>query len=169
VLPFKNLSADPDQEFFADGITEDIITELLRDKDLFLIARHSTMAYKGQSLNVREVAKNLGVKYVLEGSIRRSGNRIRLNAQLIEGQTNHHIWAEKYDRSLEDIFEVQDNLTSIIMNTLLEKINSPALRERYVDLRKQWQLMITMCEDWPVFINSTKSTIRKLIRSWKSA
>ncbi len=124
VLPFKNLSIDPEQEFFADGITEDIITELSRDKDIFVIARNSTMAYKGQSPDLREVSKDLGVKYVLEGSIRRSGNRIRLSAQLIEGETNHHVWAEKYDRSLEDIFEVQDDLTNVIMNTLLEKIRS---------------------------------------------
>ena len=127
VLPFKNLSIDPEQEFFADGITEDIITELSRDKDIFVIARNSTMTYKGQSPDIRDVARDLGVRYVLEGSIRRSGNRIRLNAQLIEGGTNHHIWSERYDRSLEDIFEVQDDLTSIIMNTLLEKIHSTSL------------------------------------------
>ena len=124
VLPFDNLSSDPEQEFFSDGITEDIITELSRDKDIFVIARNSTMAYKNKRFDIRTVAEELGVKYVLEGSIRRAGNRIRLTAQLIEGATNHHVWAERYDRSLEDIFEVQDDLTSIIMNTLLEKIHS---------------------------------------------
>ncbi len=123
VLPFDNLSTDPEQEFFADGVTEDIITELSREKDLFVIARNSSSVYKGQSPDIRQVAKDLGVKYVLEGSVRRAGNKIRLNAQLIDGETNRHIWAERYDRSLEDIFEVQDDLSNTIMNTLVQKIH----------------------------------------------
>jgi adenylate cyclase len=124
VLPFDNLSNDPEQEYFADGITEDIITELSREKDLFVIARNSSSVYKGQSPDIRQVAKDLGVKYVLEGSVRRAGNKIRLNAQLIDGESNRHIWAERYDRSLEDIFEVQDDLSNTIMNTLIQKIQS---------------------------------------------
>jgi adenylate cyclase len=124
VLPFDNLSSDPEQEYFADGITEDIITELSREKDLFVIARNSSSVYKGQSPDIRQVAKDLGVKYVLEGSVRRAGNKIRLNAQLIDGESNRHIWAERYDRSLEDIFEVQDDLSNTIMNTLIQKIQS---------------------------------------------
>jgi len=123
VLPFDNLSTDPEQEFFADGITEDIITELSREKDLFVIARNSSSVYKGQTPDIKQVAKDLGVKYVLEGSVRRSGNKIRLNAQLIDGESNHHIWAERYDRLLEDIFEVQDDLSNTIMNTLVQKIH----------------------------------------------
>lgn len=122
VLPFDNLSNDPEQEYFADGITEDIITELSREKDLFVIARNSSSVYKGQTPDIMQVAKDLGVQYVLEGSIRRSGNKIRLNAQLIDGKSNRHIWAERYDRSLDDIFEVQDDLTNTIMNTLVQKI-----------------------------------------------
>jgi adenylate cyclase len=124
VLPFDNLSTDPEQEFFADGITEDIITELSREKDLFVIARNSSSVYKGQTPDIKQVAKDLGVKYVLEGSVRRAGNKIRLNAQLIDGESNRHIWAERYDRSLEDIFEVQDDLSNTIMNTLIQKIQS---------------------------------------------
>ena len=127
VLPFTNMSNDPEQEFFADGITEDIITELSREKDLFVIARNSTSAYKGQTPDIRQVAKELGVKYVLEGSMRKAGNKIRLNAQLIEGETNRHVWAERYDRALEDIFEVQDDLTNTIMNTLLQKIQDTSM------------------------------------------
>jgi len=123
VLPFDNLSSDPEQEYFADGITEDIITELSREKDLFVIARNSSSVYKGQSPDIRQVAKDLGVKYVLEGSVRRAGNKVRLNAQLIDGESNRHIWAERYDRSLEDIFEVQDDLSNTIMNTLIQKIH----------------------------------------------
>ena len=96
--------------------------ELSRDKDIFVIARNSTSVYKGRSPDIRQVAKDLGVRFVLEGSIRRSGQRIRLNAQLIDGRNNRHVWAERYDRSLDDIFEVQDDLTNTIMNTLLQKI-----------------------------------------------
>ena len=127
VLPFDNLGGDPEQEYFADGITEDIITELSREKELFVIARNSSAVYKGQSPDIRQVARDLGVRYVLEGSIRRSGNKIRLNAQLIDGSNNHHIWAERYDRSLDDIFEVQDDLTNTIMNTLVQKIQNTSI------------------------------------------
>jgi len=124
VLPFDNLSDDPEQEYFADGITEDIITELSREKDLFVIARNSSSVYKGKTPDIKQVAKDLGVQYVLEGSIRRAGNRIRLNAQLIEGTSNRHVWAERYDRTLDDIFEVQDDLTNTIMNTLVQKLQN---------------------------------------------
>jgi adenylate cyclase len=122
VLPFDNMSGDPEQEYFADGIAEDIITELSREPDLFVIARNSSFAYKGQSPDIRQVARELGVRYVLEGSVRKAGNRIRLNAQLVEAETNHHVWAERYDRGLEDIFEVQDELTGTIINALLHKV-----------------------------------------------
>ena len=122
VLPFDNMSNDPEQEYFADGITEDIITELSREKDIFVIARNSTFVYKGRNKDVRDIARELGVRFVLEGSVRKSGDRIRLNAQLIEGETNRHVWSERYDRLLEDIFEVQDDLTSTIMNALYRKI-----------------------------------------------
>ena len=121
VLPFDNLSSDAEQEFFADGVTEDIITELSRERDLFVIARNSTFAYKGQSPDLRQVAQELGVKFVLEGSVRKAGNRIRLTAQLIDAQHNSHVWAERYDRALQDVFELQDELTRTICNTLLQK------------------------------------------------
>ncbi len=117
----KTLCGDPEQDYFADGIVEDLITELSREPDLFVIARNSSFAYKGQSPDIRQVARELGVRYVLEGSVRKAGNRIRLNAQLIEAETNRHVWAERYDRTLEDVFEVQDELTNAINNTLLQK------------------------------------------------
>ena len=122
VLPFDNMSGDPEQDYFADGIVEDIITELSREPDLFVIARNSSFAYKGKSPDIRQVARELGVRYVLEGSVRKAGSRVRLNAQLIEAETGHHVWAERYDRTLEDVFEVQDELTSTIQNTLLQKV-----------------------------------------------
>lgn len=122
VLPFDNLSNDPEQEHFADGMTEDLITELSREKDLFVIARNSSSVYKGEKFDITRVAKELGAQYVLEGSVRKSGNTIRLNAQLIDGSSNRHIWAERYDRSLDNIFDVQDDLSNIITNTLIRKI-----------------------------------------------
>jgi adenylate cyclase len=111
VLPFANLSGDPEQEYFADGLTEDIITALSLWRSFPVIARNSTFAYKGKSVKVQEVAKALGVRYVLEGSVRKRGERIRATAQLIDADTGHHVWARKYDRDLADIFDVQDDLT----------------------------------------------------------
>jgi adenylate cyclase len=114
VLPFQNMSGDTDEEFFADGMAEDIITALSRHRSLFVIARNSTFAYKGQSPDLRKVSAELGVRYVLEGSVRKGGNRVRITAQLIEGATGNHIWAERYDRTLDDIFAVQDEMTQEI-------------------------------------------------------
>src|SRR5262249_33649897 len=111
VLPFINMSGDPEQEYVTDGITEDIITELARFHSLFVIARNSSFSYKGKSPGIRQVGRDLGVRYVLEGSIRKSSNRIRVTAQLIDTLTGNHIWAERYDRVLEDIFAVQEEVT----------------------------------------------------------
>jgi TolB-like protein len=122
VLPFNNLSGDPDQEYFADGMTEDIIAGLSRFRSLFVIARNSTFAYKGKSPDVRQVAGDLGVRYVLEGSVRRSGKRIRITGQLIDAETGNHLWAERYDRELEDIFAVQDEVTEAIVAAIAPEI-----------------------------------------------
>ena len=118
VLPFTNMSGDPEQEFFGDGITEDIITELSRSKELFAIARNSTFVYKGRAVNVQDVAKELGVQYVVEGSERKVGERVRISVQLIDPESNSHLWAERYDRQLEDIFAIQDEVTQAIVATL---------------------------------------------------
>jgi len=122
VLPFSNMSGDPEQEFFADGMTEDIITGLSRFRSVFVIARNSSFAYKGQSPDVREVARGLGVRYVLEGSVRRGGQRIRITAQLIDATTGNHLWAERYDRALEDVFAVQDEVTEAIVAAIAPEI-----------------------------------------------
>jgi TolB-like protein/Flp pilus assembly protein TadD len=111
VLPFVNMSGDPEQEYFADGLTEDIITALSRVSGLIVIARTSTFVYKGQAIDTKRVAKELGVGYVMEGSVRRAGERLRVTAQLIEGATGHHVWAERYDRPAGDVFEIQDEIT----------------------------------------------------------
>jgi adenylate cyclase len=115
VLPFDNMSGDPEQEYFSDGITEDIITELARFQSLFVIARNSSFAFKEQAIDVVEVAKKLGVQFVVEGSVRKAGERIRITAQLIDASTGSHLWAERYDRNLDDIFEVQDEVVSQIV------------------------------------------------------
>jgi adenylate cyclase len=111
VLPFTNMSGDPEQEYFSDGITEDIITALSRVPDMLVIARNSTFTYKGKAVKVQQVSKELGVRYVLEGSVRKAGNRVRITAQLIDATTGNHLWADRYDRELEDIFAIQDEIT----------------------------------------------------------
>jgi adenylate cyclase len=133
VLPFTNMSGDPEQEYFTDGVTEDIITKLSRFHSLFVIARNSTFTYKGKAVDERTVARELGVRYVLMGSIRRAGNRIRVTAQLIDAQSGNHIWAEKYDRVLEDIFAVQEEVTQAIVAAIAPHIEtSEAQRVRGV-------------------------------------
>jgi adenylate cyclase len=114
VLPFTNMSSDPEQEYFADGIAEDLITQLSRTRDLLVIARNSTFIFKGRSIRVQDVARELGVRYVLEGSVRRVGKRVRVTAQLIDAETSGHIWADRYDRELTDFFELQDEITKAV-------------------------------------------------------
>ena len=118
VLPFTNMSGDPEQEYFADGVVEDIITALARYPRLFVVARNSSFSYKGRALDVRQVGRDLGVRYVLEGSIRKAGNRIRITGQLIEAETGRHLWAEKYDGELADIFDLQDRITGRVVGTI---------------------------------------------------
>src|SRR5712691_6202202 len=118
VLPFNNMSGDPEQEYFSDGITEDIITDLSKVRGLLVIVRNSSFAFKGKSPDIREVAAKLGVGAVLEGSIRRAGNRVRITAQLIDAKSGGHLWAERYDRDLTDIFAVQDEVTRHIVDAL---------------------------------------------------
>jgi TolB-like protein len=118
VLPFQNMSGDPEQEYFADGISEDIITELSRFHALFVIARNSSFAFRGKSIKVQDIARELGVAHVVEGSVRKAGNRVRITAQLIDGSSGGHVWAERYDRDLTDIFEVQDEVAGAIVAAL---------------------------------------------------
>lgn len=126
VLPFANMSADPSQEFFADGLAEDILTGLSRFRDLFVISRNSTFRYKGKAVDVRTVARELGVHFVLEGSVRRAGDTVRVTVQLIDASTDHHVWSERYDRRLEDIFAIQDEVTSSIVATLPGRVEAAA-------------------------------------------
>ena len=126
VLPFINMSGDAEQEFFADGLTEDILTDLSRFHELFVISRNTSFKYKGQAVEVRKVAKELGIQYVVEGSVRKAGNRVRVTVQLIDAEADAHIWAERYDRELSDIFAIQDEVTSAIVSTLPGRVAAAA-------------------------------------------
>lgn len=138
VLPFNNMSGDPEQEFFADGIAEDIITALSRFHDLLVIARNSSFVYRGTSVDMRQVGRELNVQYVLEGSVRTASNRVRITAQLIEAHSGNHVWAERFDRSLEDVFEVQDEITALVASTVSQQMSvaeyRSAISRAYQDL-----------------------------------
>ncbi len=123
VLPFQDMSGDPEQEYFVDGVTEEIITALSRFRSLFVIARNSTFAYKGKSPDIRQVGRELGVRYVLEGSLRKSGDRVRITAQLIEAASGGHVWADKYDAVLDDLFRLQDQITESVAGIIEPTIN----------------------------------------------
>jgi adenylate cyclase len=122
VLPFQNMSGDPEQEYFADGVVEDIITALSRKKGLFVIARNSSFSYKGKQVDIRQVGRELGVRYVLEGSVRRAGQRVRVTGQLIEAGAGRHLWANRYDEALDDIFDLQDRITTEVIGEIAPEI-----------------------------------------------
>src|SRR6266496_2645274 len=118
VLPFQNMSGDPEQEYFVDGIAEDLLTTLSKIQELMVIARNSSFVFKGQTRDIREIGRVLGVRYVLEGSVRKVGNRVRLTAQLIDSLDGHHLWADRYDGALDDVFDLQDRITQEIVSAL---------------------------------------------------
>src|SRR5258708_32572301 len=124
------MSADAEQSYFVDGMTEDLITDLSKVSELFVIARNSSFAYKGRSIDVRQIARELGVIYVLEGSARRAAERVRINAQLIDARAGGHIWADRFDRDLADIFAVQDEVIGEIVEALVGKLTAASLKER---------------------------------------
>ena len=128
VLPFTNLSGDPEQEYFADGITEDLIAALSRYRWLFVIARNSVFTLKGRTVDIKEVSRQLGVRYVLEGSVRKAGNRVRITTQLVEAVTSTDIWAGRFDRDLTDIFALQDEITESVVSAI-----EPSLRTAEIE------------------------------------
>jgi TolB-like protein len=132
VLPFENLSGDPEQEYFADGMVEDIITALSRLRWLFVIARNSSFTYKGRAVDVKQVGRELGARYVLEGSVRKAGGRVRISAQIIEAETGIHLWAESYDRAIDEIFALQDEVTMRVVGTIV-----PSLRDAEIERVKR--------------------------------
>jgi TolB-like protein/tetratricopeptide (TPR) repeat protein len=128
VLPFQNLSADPEQEYFADGVVEDITMALSRFHWLFVIARHSSFTYKGRAIDVKQVGRELGVRYVLEGSVRKAGNRIRIAGQLIDAETGTHLWADRFEGALEDMFDLQDHVTSSVVGAIAPKLQQEEIK-----------------------------------------
>ncbi|MCF6113157.1 adenylate/guanylate cyclase domain-containing protein [Mesorhizobium muleiense] len=149
VLPFDSMSSDRELEYFADGISEEIITALSRVPDLFVIARNSTFVYKGRAANVLRAAEELGVKFILEGSVRAAGNRVRVTAQLIEGASGRHLWAERYDGKLDDIFQVQDDITRNIALALQVKLT-------YGELARLWEGQTTNLSAWAKMVEGRK-------------
>ena len=136
VLPFTNMSGDPSQEYFSDGLTEQIINGMCKISNLFVIARNSSFAYKGKSVNVQQIGKKLGVRYVLEGSVQKAGDRVRITAQLIDATTGYHLWSENYDRNLSDIFALQDEITVKLINTMQIKLT-------YGEQARLWEQELT--------------------------
>ena len=128
VLPFQNMSGDPEQEYFADGMVEEIITALSRIRWLFVIARNSSFTYKGQAIDVKQVGRELGVRYVLEGSVRKAGGRVRITAQLIDAETGTHLWADRFDGSLEDVFDLQDKVAISVAGVIEPALQAAEMR-----------------------------------------
>jgi adenylate cyclase len=154
VLPFDNMSGDPEQEFFADGLAEDILTMLSKVSALFVIARNSTFAYKGQVPDVRRVGEELGVRYVLEGSVRKGGERLRITAQLIDTADGSHVWAESYNRTIADIFDLQDDITKEIVTALRVQLTDGEAAQvwsRGTDNIEAWKCMVRAVELWQRF------------------
>jgi adenylate cyclase len=164
VLPFTNMSGDPDQEYFSDGITEDIITALSRIRQFFVIARNTTFTFKDRAVDVQSIAKELGVRYVLEGSVRKAGSRVRITAQLIEGASGNHLWAERYDRQLEDIFEVQDEITQTVVAAIAPTIRTSeierARRKRPDSLVAYDYVMRALPNVWALTPNASAEAVQ---------
>src|SRR6202042_3986057 len=131
VLPFQNMSGDPDQEYFADGMVEDIITALSRFKSLFVIARNSSFTYKGKTIDIKQVGRELGVRYVLEGSVRKAGGRVRITGQLIDSISGAHVWAERFDREITDIFALQDEVTQSVVSAVEPSLRSAEIARKH--------------------------------------
>jgi len=161
VMPFVNMSEDPKQEYFSDGITEEIITALCKTPKLFVIARHSTFAYKGKPVKVRQIAEELGVRYVIEGSVRKSEDRVRITAQLIDALKGHHLWAERYDRTLKDILAIQDEITKKIVTALQVKLTEGEQARVYGKGTENLEAYLKILEANWLLLQSTKEGIIK--------
>jgi TolB-like protein len=150
------MSADPEQEFFADGMTEDIITALSKIPELFVIARNSTFVYKGQAVNIPQVGRELGVRYVLEGSVRRAGQRLRITAQLIDAKDGSHLWAERYDRQAEDVFDVQDEITRHVTTALQVTLVWGETARLWQDGTRNFEAWQYMAQAWDQWYAATR-------------
>jgi adenylate cyclase len=169
VLPFDNMSGDSEQEYFSDGITEDIITALSRSPWLFVISRNSSFAYRGKMIDIRQISRELGVRYILEGSVRKAGNRIRVTAQLIDGSVGSHVWAERYDGVLEDIFGLQDQISQQVVASILTQIQmyvgEKSKRPEHSDVIT-WDLL---ARGWKLFYELTNESLAEAERIFRKA
>jgi len=159
VLPFTNMSGDPKEDYFGDGIAEEIITALSKTPKLFVIARNSSFVYKGKAVNVQQVSRELGVKYVLEGSVRRSGNQLRITAQLIDATTGNHLWAERYDRELKDIFATQDEITMKILTSLRVSLTEGEMARMQAKGTNNLDAYLLFLQGWGEFGRVNKDSI----------
>ena len=195
VLPFQNMSGDPEQEYFVDGLVEDIITALTRFKSLFVIARNSTFTYKNRAVDIKQVGRELGVRYVLEGSVRKGGSRLRITGQVIDATTGGHIWADRYDGALEDLFELQDQITEQVVGVLeptIQKAEIERVRRKHPEdmaaydyflksaaltdglTRESFQLMLDGCLKaialdpslTPAYALAARAHIQRLVQGW---
>jgi TolB-like protein/tetratricopeptide (TPR) repeat protein len=162
VLPFQNMSRDPEQEYFVDGLVEDIITALSRFKSLFVIARNSSFTYKGKSPDIRQVGRELGVRYVLEGSVRKAGGRVRITGQLIDTATGTHLWADRFDGSLEDVFELQDQVTTSVVGAIAPKL------ER-AEMERARRKPVENLDAYDCFLRGMAEVYKQTVESWKAA
>lgn len=161
VLPFDNISNDPNQEIFVDGLTEDLVTDLSKISGLFVIARNSTFIYKGKPVEIRTVAETLGVRYVLEGSVRREGDRLRVNAQLIDAMTGGHIWADRFDGEVTNIFDVQDEFVLKIVKALAVELTESEKSEMGLGNTDNIEAREAFREGGSFFQNSMHTTMRR--------
>jgi TolB-like protein/class 3 adenylate cyclase/Flp pilus assembly protein TadD len=169
VLPFDNMSGDPEQGYFADGMTEDLITDLSKVGGLFVIARNSSFAYKGKSVDVRQIARELGVRYVLEGSVRRSGGQLRINAQLIDSTTGGHIWADRYDGKMDDVFGLQDKVTRNIVSVLAVQLTVGDEERFALKQTQNTKAYDEFLRGWNRYVRMTPDDIRQAISHFEKA
>src|SRR5918994_1379351 len=166
ILPFTNMSKDPEQEYFADGVVEDIIAALSRFRSFFVIARNSTFVYKNRAVSVQQIGRELGVRYVLEGSVRRSGRRVRITAQLVDALTGVHLWAEHYDGAVEDVFDLQDRITASVVGSIQPSIRTAeierARRKRPENLDAYDLVMRSLPYVWALEYEANKEAARLL-------
>jgi adenylate cyclase len=167
VLPFANLSGDPSQDYLSDGTTENIITALSKISNLFVIARNSAFTYKGKTVKIQQVAEDLGVRYVLEGSVQKAGERVRINAQLVDGLTGRHLWAERYDRQISDIFALQDDITNQVVTALEVKLTegeAARISRRQTDNNDAYELFRKGLEIFRRFTKTDNDQARRLFK-----
>jgi TolB-like protein/rhodanese-related sulfurtransferase len=169
VLPFANMSGNPEQDYFADGMTEDLITDLSKISGLFVIARNSTFVYKGKAVAIRQVAEELGVRYVLEGSVRRAGDQVRINAQLIDATTGGHVWAERYDGTMEDIFALQDQVTNKIVAALAVNLTADEHAKQARQEIDNPQAYDAFLQGWERYLRHTAEDYVKAVSHFENA